>query len=244
MYDKQFLDTCNDIQLKDMLIPAIQNQEMIVLKYLIVERGISLSSCHLSTDYYCSYCINTYKPLCAAVLTENLEIVKLLVENGADVNEIWDNDNYPDIYAIDFAVGSNNLDIVKYLIEKGAKLDTASRGPAGIPVVTNALLCDNDVSKYFVANMDEIELTKHFCWALARMWNDDDCISIIKTFVKLGAKINAYVLAKIDKFCHKSAKFPALVNCIQKNLGKDVDIEDLVIQAKNIKPNEIFDMYD
>ena len=52
-----------------------------------------------------------------AIKTNNLDIVKYLVLNGANINQVDKNDETPIFYA----VRSNSLSIVKYLLSKGAK---------------------------------------------------------------------------------------------------------------------------
>lgn len=57
--------------------------------------------------------------------SEAMNMVKALVEGGADVNRADINKNYPLIYA----VKNNDLEMVKYLMSKGAKYDV--RTPEG-----------------------------------------------------------------------------------------------------------------
>jgi len=52
--------------------------------------------------------------LCAAVYIGNLDMIKLLIENGADVNTVSSYNATP----LHVATGLNRLDIVKYLIEE------------------------------------------------------------------------------------------------------------------------------
>lgn len=58
---------------------------------------------------------NKIKYFREACINGNLDLVKFMVENGADIQE---NKNYP----IQFAIAHRHLEIVKYLIEKGANV--------------------------------------------------------------------------------------------------------------------------
>lgn len=50
----------------------------------------------------------------------NLEIVKYLVEQGSDINHIFDETLATPLH---YAASNNKLDVVKYLIEKGANVN-------------------------------------------------------------------------------------------------------------------------
>lgn len=255
--EQQFLKACKDGDLgsvqrlkgsetlsvelvKKAMMNAIHNIHLEVIKYLIEECNAPLTD--LENNY------NDYKPICAAASLNNLELVKLLVENGANVNEIWDNECYPDEYAIQFAACKDSLDIVKYMISEGAKLDKASKGPYGSDVITSSILCSNEVGNYFLNGMSEYDLTKHFCWGIMQSFYQDDITNIIEIFTNAGAKLNSYVMSKIEKRASIEKISPKdmqkIVECIQTHLPEDVDITDLVLEARNVKPNEVFDLYD
>jgi ankyrin repeat protein len=55
-----------------------------------------------------------------AALWGNLEIIKLLISNGANINK---QDDLVGFSALMFAVSAGHVDIAKYLIKNGAKLD-------------------------------------------------------------------------------------------------------------------------
>lgn len=59
--------------------------------------------------------------LMEAVSNEDLDMVKLLVERGADINAV--NDNLAGWTPLMFAVNEGNLEIVEYLIDKGADIN-------------------------------------------------------------------------------------------------------------------------
>lgn len=64
-------------------------------------------------------------PLQLACSKGNFEMVKFLVENGADVNYRTLNASFPPLWHA--SVESNNPEIVRYLIENGANVNTLSR---------------------------------------------------------------------------------------------------------------------
>ena len=75
------------------------------------------------------FCLNS-TPIYEAILTNNLDIVKLLVNNGAKLNEhckssdslsIYHNDEI--ITPLSKAIFLNRIDIVEFLIENGAEID-------------------------------------------------------------------------------------------------------------------------
>lgn len=61
-----------------------------------------------------------YTPLMTAVKNNNMEITKMLIEKGADVNDITINSRESAIF---FAVNNDNIEIVKLLISKGADVN-------------------------------------------------------------------------------------------------------------------------
>lgn len=61
-----------------------------------------------------------YSPLMTAVKNNNMEITKMLLEKGANVNDITVNSRESAIF---FAVHNDNIEIVKLLISKGADVN-------------------------------------------------------------------------------------------------------------------------
>ncbi len=77
---------------------------------------------HQETDMYLTTDRCGFTPLHYAVRSGDLEVVKLLVENGADVNAV-DYCGYTPIHiAIDFLDGQEGADVLEYLIDHGADL--------------------------------------------------------------------------------------------------------------------------
>ena len=75
-------------------------------------------------------------PLLAAIKTGNIQIVKILVENGADVNleSIYDS-GYQIISPLFYSILYNNYDISDYLISKGADINCTDKNNDSIFIV-------------------------------------------------------------------------------------------------------------
>lgn len=82
-----------------------------MLKYLLSLPEIDMNKCDEAK----------YKlpPISHAVQMNNLEFVKILLENGADIDKGCQGDNYGNT-ALMIAAWHGRIDIVKYLVEQGA----------------------------------------------------------------------------------------------------------------------------
>ena len=63
-------------------------------------------------------------PLCAAIETKNMEIIKYFIDNGADVNCISNNHCLSFGYEtpLNCAIDTKKIDIVKYIVDQGAEI--------------------------------------------------------------------------------------------------------------------------
>jgi ankyrin repeat protein len=85
-------------------------------------------------------------PLSHAATKGNVDMVKLLIESGANVNA-KDKDGFT---PLDNAVGKgNNIDIVKLLVEKGANVN-AKDGGGFTPLITAAYYGNIDIVKFLI----------------------------------------------------------------------------------------------
>ncbi len=68
--------------------------------------------------------------LTLAIMNRNLELVKLFVESGSNLEYFGYNDNRP----LHYAVQSEDIDIIRYLLEKGADINSIN-GPEQTPIM-------------------------------------------------------------------------------------------------------------
>lgn len=92
-------------------IQAIRNKDMAMLKYLMSLPEIDMNKCD-ETKY-------RLPPISHAVQINNLEFIKILIENGADIDKGSQGENYGNT-ALMIAAWHGRLEIVKYLVEQGA----------------------------------------------------------------------------------------------------------------------------
>ena len=93
-------------------VHAIDNNDIEYMKHIINNTDVNIDSAQYTTG-------NT--ALNYAAMKNNLDIVKLLVKAGANLEKENDNGETP-LYN---AVHHNNIEIVKFLIESGANINTA-----------------------------------------------------------------------------------------------------------------------
>jgi pentatricopeptide repeat protein len=109
-------------------ITAAKNGKLENVKNLferMQKKGISVDS-PMSED-------DGYTALIAACENNHLEIVRFLVENGANVNSVR-KDHYTLLF---IACNNGNLDIIRFLVEHGADVNDTST-TVGVPVLTRA----------------------------------------------------------------------------------------------------------
>ncbi|KAF5353787.1 hypothetical protein D9758_010629 [Tetrapyrgos nigripes] len=112
-------------------------------------------------------------------------IVKVLVENGADVNAKGGHYGF----ALQAAGGEGHLDIVKYLVEKGADVN-AEGGEFGSALHAAAYWGHLDIVKYLVEKGADVNAeggTYGFALQAAAPWGHLD---IVKYLVEKGADVN------------------------------------------------------
>lgn len=121
-------------QFEDPVDDAVTEEELAMMQLLIDygadldciyyrdSKGYERHTYHEETDMYLTTDRCGFTPLHYAVYSGNLAVVKLLVENGADVNAT-DYCGYAPIHvAVDFLHDQEGADILQYLIDQGADL--------------------------------------------------------------------------------------------------------------------------
>ena len=192
----------NPIYNHSSLITAIKSSKLDIIKYLVEEKHIDVNCWEYSFDK------KTYinSSLMCAVLTNNIESVRFLVEHGADVNDY----NYEDYSALSLAVKNNNQEIVEYLIEHGADGNITTRISLKKNCIVIAL--DND-------NLQVIKiLCEHFDYEYDKM------IMFSKSKETLEFFVNFYVKKGMDKNVVINADMEGLVNAFYPAI-KDNNVE-------------------
>lgn len=132
-----------------------------------------------------------YTPLIYAIIKDNFDLVKLLVDSKADINARMYNSEWDT--AINYAIVNNRYEMLEYLIQKGDKLNI-SPNIAGIPPLYVAIKFDRvNMVKLLIdkgANVDQEYFYEHrhltpLCYAayLGRT-------QIAKILIKAGADLN------------------------------------------------------
>jgi len=152
-----------------------------MLKYRNDPEGIKSSALKEHIEYYESIGdldINKehyMTPLMVACETNHLEIVKLLLENGADLHYVDKYGRNALLRAIDFT----NVDIIKYLLEKGADINYMWHD------LTPLLYLISNISKDEYKDDDDDPAYNNTTSTYT-----NDIIAIIKLLVEHGANIN------------------------------------------------------
>lgn len=102
------INGCDSINRKPALIHAIENDDIDMCEYLIIQ-GSDVNKCGLG------YAISQLTPLMIAVKNNNLEIVKLLAKYGANKNMYNTPDNLKT--AFQYAKDYNRINIVNWMMK-------------------------------------------------------------------------------------------------------------------------------
>ena len=144
-FDKDDIDL-NFIDLKSgytPLIQAIRNKDLPMVEYLIGLTGVDLN--FVDNKKYC------FPPLSHAVQIHNLQMMKLLIINGANVNEPSTNEKNPYNTPVMIAAWSGRVDEVSMLVENGACINQQDKGN-GFTALIKAVFNNNiDVVKYLLS---------------------------------------------------------------------------------------------
>ena len=128
------------------------------------------------------------KKLWLSVINNQVNLVKLLLDNGAEV-DTQDKDHWtPLIYAS--AYGYN--DIVKILIENGADIDSKKVYDAyiGSPLITAATNGNEETIKILLKAGANINIKNKFGWTALMRASEKGFIIIVKILIENGAKLN------------------------------------------------------
>ncbi|MBP5358641.1 MAG: ankyrin repeat domain-containing protein [Treponema sp.] len=133
----------------------------------------------------------SFTPLTAALYHEQVELARLLVENGADVN-LKDSDNR---YPLNLACKAGNYNLVEFMISKGAKVNGS--GKEGYTPLHNAVESGSkdslEIVKLLVQKGANVNASTEAGWTplILAGWEDVNGFEIIKFLVSKKANINA-----------------------------------------------------
>jgi ankyrin repeat protein len=139
-----------------------------------IESGANINNCR---DY------NT--PLTKAIYNSRLDIVKILVEAGVNINKKNTDGNT----ALMCATRINNLEIVKYLVEAGAEINIVSKYNNAINVAINNNYLE--IVKYLVEHGADINLKNENDGRDAILnASSNGNLKMVKYLVEQGANVN------------------------------------------------------
>ena len=148
---------------------ATDNKENVFAKWLIDNGSLII---HQNYEYGCS-------PLHRAVMEENIQIVKYLVEKGANVNTKVRGGEFPIhfplfdplLFPLQFAAALGNLEIVKFLVNNGADIDARNKFNRTSANIANLFgyheieeyLTEKEIEKETANVLEEIVSNKALC---------------------------------------------------------------------------------
>ncbi|OHD54564.1 MAG: hypothetical protein A2Y33_03415 [Spirochaetes bacterium GWF1_51_8] len=123
-------------------------------------------------------------PLMMAAKNNHMDVVRYLVEHGANVNQIKEYDA-SSASVFTFAFGSGNMDMVEYLLSKGARVDSGCLFGAVTKKSYKKVI-------YLLENGADVNIQcymEYFSPLMYAVLHDD--IKMVKLLVKHGADVNA-----------------------------------------------------
>ena len=103
--------------------PSIEQMEML---RMLLEAGASVD---LPMGHYGSNTERNWSPLHAAAMFHKYDIIKLLLDHGADINKRAPNGEFPLLHAVQYIrshSSAQSIDAVRLLVSRGAKTDLRS----------------------------------------------------------------------------------------------------------------------
>lgn len=124
-------------------------------------------------------------PLCLAVQIENIKIVRLLIEAGAQINSGY-------YLPLVLATQIGQFEIVRFLIESGADINRQQGDPPSITTLHMAASYNRlKIVHCLLANGAEIEARDFEGWTPLMSAVAKGSIEVVKLLIEVGADINA-----------------------------------------------------
>ena len=144
--------------------------------------------------------------LIEAVIKDNINAVKILLENHADINIIYKHTTLGT--ALHAAIARNNITMLKYLLEKGAKADVQDIYNNTPLMIACRLYIKKDIIQDLVKNTKNIDLQNNHGNTALMYATDIGLINTVRLFIKQGANVNiqnnhnnnALILATIKNY--------------------------------------------
>lgn len=158
------------------------------------------------------------------IAPNRLDVVRYLVENGADINAPTKNGNTP-LY---IAAGSNHLDIVKYLASEGADVDARTRfHVTALYIATHKGL--TEVVKYLIDQNAEVNPVDIFGTPPLYYAAEIGALDCVKCLVERGALVNLANRNKSTPLLAAAARGRLdVVKYLVDEQGADVNVVDVM----------------
>lgn len=219
---------------------AIENNN-----YKEVERLIKSSNANIDSAPFTNLIVfavterYVYSPLEMAIQHENIDIIRLLIQNGASVNrqneEVWGRDSYSPLMRAVLTV-KDRFDIIKLLVESGADINFGCCGETPMTLAVNHENNDNiEIIEYFESLGVPIDKQYSYGTILHFACREGNS-EVIRYLVKRGLNVNEKNLDYGDT---------PLINLVYSHSSK----EDLIFLIENgadksIMNNEGLTAYD
>ena len=205
------------------LIRAVKNKNFPACQMLVEHWKVDVNYANTGKSYYEAY---NQTALMWACNRNSLDIVKLLVENGAEINYVSTVDGSP----LREAVKNKNVEMVEYLIEHGADVNIGQGRYEyyGIENPLNMAMRSTDLSKILLSNgaqtfcKDRLGFV-HGLVGEAVKYNPD--IEMIMLYLSYGADINLGDHVETPLLMSLCWKKPEVATFLIRN-GADVNIVD------------------
>ena len=221
-----------DDKVLKMVLNAVSSGDLETTKYLIEESNLDINSAdEKGTTILMKACCNT-----------NLDLVKYLIENKADIT-IIDKNNYN---ALMYAIEKSSLDIVRYLFEDASTIDIKQLTTNQIGLLSLAVK-NNDfrILRYLVESQNfDMDLSNEKGQTLALLAAGYGKMDVVKYLVDKNANIGAkdnngnnilmYAAASGNLSLVKYLVNSATVDINEKN-NSDKTAKDIAIEHNQIE---------